>query len=252
MNLYIDSHNYIDTNQPLDISIPLRDNDDNPSAWYVGPPRFETVRTENYVGSVKEGGDVNFRDIFFNPHGHGTHTECLGHITEEVYSVNNTLTKYFFKSQVLSIEPKRRENIDGEIDWVITADQLTGINTSTEALVVRSLPNELMKTTKQYSATNPPYFDIDCVQVLLDAGIEHLLIDLPSVDRENDKGELAFHHKFWEVPNNPNFNRTITELIFVSNKISDGEYILNIQMAPFENDASPSRPVLYKIRKSRI
>jgi hypothetical protein len=29
--------------------------------------------------------------------------------------------------------------------------------------------------------------------------------------------------------------------------VKDGSYILNLQIAPFENDASPSKPVLYKI-----
>jgi hypothetical protein len=32
----------------------------------------------------------------------------------------------------------------------------------------------------------------------------------------------------------------------VPDDIVDGIYLLEIQMAPFENDASPSRPVLYK------
>ncbi len=39
---------------------------------------------------------------------------------------------------------------------------------------------------------------------------------------------------------------TITELIFVPNKIRDDDYILNLQIASFENDAAPSKPVLYK------
>jgi hypothetical protein len=90
--------------------------------------------------------------------------------------------------------------------------------------------------------------DVECVSYLIEKGVDHLLLDLPSVDRESDGGELVFHHAFWEVPSKPNFKRTITELIFVDNKIEDGLYLLNIQMAPFENDASPSRPVLYEIR----
>ena len=39
----------------------------------------------------------------------------------------------------------------------------------------------------------------------------------------------------------------ITEMIFVSDQILDGDYLLNLQMASFENDASPSKPVLYQI-----
>ena len=249
MKLFLSDSHFIDTSNPLDISIPLSDTNQNPKAWYVDKPKFEPVRTENYIGSVKEGGDVNFRNIFFNPHGHGTHTECLGHITDEVYSVNETLNQYFFDAKLVSILPKRILRSDGDVDFVITKDQLDGINIDCEALVVRTLPNDSSKISKDYSSSNPPYFDVECVESILKSGVSHLLIDLPSVDRENDNGELAFHHAFWEVPKNPNFKRTITELIYVDNKIKDGEYVLNFQLAPFVNDASPSRPVLYKIKK---
>jgi hypothetical protein len=50
------------------------------------------------------------------------------------------------------------------------------------------------------------------------------------------------------VPNYPDLTRTITELIFVENAISDGEYVLDLHVAPIENDASPSRPILYQIK----
>ncbi|NRA13230.1 MAG: cyclase family protein [Crocinitomicaceae bacterium] len=248
MKLFLNNDQFIDTNSPLDISISLSNDDRNPRAWYVDPPIFEPVRTENYVGSVKEGGAVNFRDIYFNPHGHGTHTECLGHITEEVHSINDVLKNYFFKATLVSILPKRVERANGDIDFIITPDQIKKIKFKGEALVIRTMPNSKVKTTKNYSASNPPYFDVECVKVLLENGVDHLLIDLPSVDRENDGGALAFHHAFWEVPQAPNFKRTITELIYVDNGIKDGEYILSFQVAPFNNDAAPSRPVLYDIK----
>jgi hypothetical protein len=33
----------------------------------------------------------------------------------------------------------------------------------------------------------------------------------------------------------------------VEDKIKDGHYLLNLQIASFDNDASPSKPVIYKI-----
>tara|TARA_B110000305_G_scaffold33883_1_gene33360 strand:- start:32521 stop:33267 length:747 start_codon:yes stop_codon:yes gene_type:complete len=248
MKLHLNNNQFIDTNSPLDLSIPLTNDARNPRAWYVDAPRFEPVRTENYIGSVKEGGDVNFRDIYFNPHGHGTHTECLGHITEEVHSINDVLKNYFFEATLVSILPKRVEQANGDIDFIITPDQMRKINFQGEALVIRTMPNDRIKTTKNYSESNPPYLDVECVKVLLENGIEHLLIDLPSVDRESDGGALVFHHAFWEVPQAPNFKRTITELIYVDNVIKDGKYILSFQVAPFNNDAAPSRPVLYAVK----
>jgi hypothetical protein len=136
------------------------------------------------------------------------------------------------------------------MDLVITNEQLESIpfETDVEALIIRTLPNDASKCGQDYSATNPAYLAIECIETINQLKIKHLLIDLPSVDRESDGGELAFHHAFWGVPDEPNFQRTITELIYVSNSISDGKYIMELQVAPFENDASPSRPVLYAIQ----
>lgn len=248
MKFFLNKKDYIDTNEPLDISLPLSASENNPRAWYVDQPRFEPVRTEYYTGSVQEGGSVNFRNIFFNPHGHGTHTECLGHITEEVYSVNDILKEYFYTATLISIMPKVKVRENGEVDHVVEMDQLELTKNCGDALIIRTLPNTLKKRSENYSSKNPAYFDVRCVEKILDAGVSHLLVDLPSVDRENDDGILAFHHAFWEVPSNPNFKRTITELIFVDNAIEDGNYLVNFQVAPFENDAAPSRPVLYRIK----
>ena len=39
----------------------------------------------------------------------------------------------------------------------------------------------------------------------------------------------------------------ITEFIYVPNAVKDGEYLLNLMIAPFDNDATPSKPILYEI-----
>jgi arylformamidase len=250
MILYLDSANYIDTNQPLDISIPMVNDDTNLRAWYVDSPQFEPVVTEQFTGLIAKGGSVNFRNIIFNPHGHGTHTECLGHITEEIHSVNKSLKTFFFKAQVISVQPEERILVEGQTDWVVSREilqkALHGVDFC-EALVIRTLPNEESKKHRNYSSSNPAYFDANCVELLNTLKVKHVLVDLPSVDREEDGGALAFHHAFWGVPDQPQFHKTITEFIYVGNEISDGPYVLNMQTAPFENDATPSRPVLYRI-----
>jgi arylformamidase len=252
MKLFLNSSEYIETDSAIDISIPMVAGERNLRAWYVDPPTMEPVRANGYIGSVKEGGSVNFRNIYFNPHGHGTHTECLGHITEEVYSVNKVLKNYFFKAQVITITPNQIFNEEyKELDQCITVEQLRDVKfeKDIQALVIRTLPNMEMKAHKNYSDTNPAYMQLECMEVINQLGIKHLLLDLPSVDRETDGGKLVFHHAFWGVPDNLDFERTITELIFVEDGISDGIYVLEMQVASFENDASPSRPVLYAVEK---
>ena len=246
MRLYLNENEFIETNEPLDLSIGLQSGSNNLRAWYVDPPTFEPVRANGFIGSVVEGGGVNFRDVFFNPHGHGTHTECHGHITPEVVSVNQKLKTYFFKAQLVSVEPKVLKNGD---EIILKEQLISKLDESRfEALIIRTLPNSKDKKSKNYSDTNPPYIDLSVIELIESLEIQHLLVDMPSVDRESDEGKLAFHHAFWNVPENPN-DKTITELIYVNDEIVDGLYILEMQMAPFENDASPSRPVLYKIQK---
>ncbi|MBB79278.1 MAG: metal-dependent hydrolase [Crocinitomicaceae bacterium] len=249
MKLNLNNIDFIDTNKPIDISISLTNSESNLSAWSLEKPIFEPVNSKEFKGLVSEGGKVNFRNIFFNPHAHVTHTECLGHITENIYSINKTLNTFFFKAKLITINPISRQNIDGLTDFIITPDLIPHDSLNAEALIVRTLPNNISKKSMNYSSKNPVYFDVLCADKIIQSSVKHLLVDLPSVDRESDNGRLAFHHAFWEVPKNPNFERTITEMIFVDDSILDGDYILTFQIAPFENDASPSRPILYEIEQ---
>jgi kynurenine formamidase len=250
MKLTLPDGKWIDTDQPLDISIPLTNDNNNPRAWYVDPPRFEPVRANGFIGSVEEGGSVNFRDIYFNPHGHGTHTECLGHITTEVFSINQRLKTFLCKAMLVTVNPDPSTNsLDGKVDNIIRIDEFMKYEPGDdiEAIVIRTLPNNEDKKHTNYSAQNPPFLDIGCLEFFDKHSIKHLLIDMPSVDREEDGGKLIFHHEFWKVNENTNSLRTITEMIYVANDIEDGNYLLELQVAPFENDAAPSRPVLYRL-----
>jgi len=86
----------IDLSKPIDISIPITGLRDNVNAWYLQSPRIEPVKGEGWIGSVKEGASTNFNNIYFNPHAHGTHTECVGHITKEFHSINQNLKLFYF------------------------------------------------------------------------------------------------------------------------------------------------------------
>jgi kynurenine formamidase len=245
-------NNYqVDLSKPIDISIPLTNSAENPIAWYLDQPVIEPVKNGDWIGKVSEGSSsTNFNNIYFNPHGHGTHTECLGHITHEFYSINQCLKTFFFTAELVSITPEKQNE-----DLVITKLQIEkALNSKTpEAIILRTIPNSENKKSKKYSNTNPAYLSEEAAIYIRETGIQHLLIDLPSVDREHDEGKLLAHKAFWNVKNTKNLNEdarmncTITEMIYVPNNIDDGSYLLNLQIASFENDASPSKPVLYKL-----
>ena len=233
----------VDLSKPLDISIGLRGDAKNPVAWYLDAPKITPVKDGDFIGKVSEGASVNFNNIQFNPHAHGTHTECVGHISREFYSINQTLKTFFFFAKLISVEPETKGE-DKVISEAILKEKIQP--NGTEALIIRTLPNFREKQTKKYSYTNWPYLSEEAAVYLRNSGIKHLLIDLPSVDKEKDGGKLLAHKAFWNYPKNTRFDATITELVYVPNSIEDGNYLLNLQIASFENDASPSKPVLYK------
>ena len=235
------------TEKGMDLSISMNPN--GPRAWYVEPMRIEPVRTEQFLGSVAEGGAVNFRDVYFNPHGHGTHTENVGHIIDTDVPVVKSVDSSHYFAKLVTVVLMRQDAMQGATqgDWVINEESLLGMDLKVEALIIRTKPNDHSKVQRQYSGTNFPYLTIGAMQRIVDAGVQHLLIDLPSVDREEDGGALAAHHLFWNVPSNPNFQKTITEFIYVPNEIMDGRYILNLQVSNFANDAAPSRPMLFDL-----
>ena len=246
MRFYLNTREYIDTSCPIDISIEMSSQLPGLRAWGQGSPEIEPVCNEQFIGSVRRGGVVNFNNIRFNPHAHLTHTECCGHITHDFFSVNDVLKTFFFEAQLITIEPQ------GSNDKVVTLNQLKQIPIyeGVKAIVIRTLPNNNDKLTANYTNTNPPFLENGIADFLIDKGVEHLLVDLPSVDQERDEGVLAFHHAFWNVPHFPDMVRTITEFVYIPNHILDGQYILELQVSPIRNDASPSRPVLYK--KNRV
>lgn len=236
----------VDFFKPIDISMPLGTDENNTRAWYQDAMKLESVRMGDWVGDVRQGGSVNFRNIWFNPHAHGTHTECVGHISQEFYTVNSSLKRFFFIAELITILPLEIENGDFVINRKLL-EMAMDKTSQPEALVIRTLGNGPGKLHVNYSNSNPPYILKEAIEFLNGKGIQHLLIDMPSIDRESDGGKLEAHHEFWQYPKDTKLEKTITEMIYVPNEVVDGLYLLNLQIAPFENDASPSKPVLYKI-----
>ncbi len=239
-----DRNYFVDLAKGKDISIPMRQDMNQVNCFYAPFFQTEPVKMGTFVGSVEEGGPVNFVNIKMNVHGNGTHTEGYGHISREFYPVNKLFNTYFFLSTVVSVYPTKLENGDLRIERSTLEIMLE--NKCNEAICIRTLPNDVSKQYRKYSGSNPPYFQDEAIEYLINLGVKHLLIDLPSVDREEDNGVLKGHNLFWSEKRKNEC--TITELIFIPDEISDGEYLLNIQLADIESDAVPSRPVLYMMQ----
>ncbi len=126
-----------------------------------------------------------------------------------------------------------------------------------DGLIIRTLPNDESKLTRTYLEEIPPFFSTEAMEFIRDSGVKHLLVDMPSIDRIFDEGKLSNHRIFWNVEQGAFetsaeslIHNTITELIYIGDEITDGNYLLNLQIAPFASDASPSRPILFKLYPS--
>jgi kynurenine formamidase len=259
-----------DLSNPIDLSIPLRFNGPQPNAYGVEQAASEACEYGTLVGDTRRGGSCNFERYTFIPHCNGTHTECIGHITNERISVRDCLQDAFLSANLVSVQPVHPNQTDenytveiGKTDLLITRSVLAEAlhpnslrqGFQLEALIVRTLPNEDGKLIQSYQGKNiPPYFTSEAMGYIVESGVEHLLVDLPSIDRLYDEGGLSNHRIFWnveqgsfETDRKSRTRSTVTELIYVSNEIKDGEFLLNLQIAPFESDCAPSRPVLFSL-----
>ncbi|MBU3678832.1 MAG: cyclase family protein [Candidatus Kapabacteria bacterium] len=238
-HLVIDGRTY-DLDHAIDISLPITP-DDSLNAFSLPRARFEPFRVGAFVGSIEEGGPVRCDVVTLAPHGNGTHTECVGHIAGRGYTVDECMRDLVDSATLVSVELALS---GGDLVVSRTALERAWQHASTTTLILRTLPNDPSKRTRQWSANNPPYIHIDAMDLIVERGIRHLMVDLPSVDREEDAGALVAHHRFWQWPHDPRPDCTITELIFVPDAVPDGIYGVMFNVAPFHGDAAPSRPVL--------
>lgn len=273
------NHRYeIDFENPIDISIPLCFDGEQPNAYAVEKATARACEAGDLIGDTRRGGSCNFEQIKFIPHCNGTHTESVGHITDARISVRDCLRDVFIFATLISVVPEKASAANetytvelNENDLLITRSAIeNGLNNSKfqvpnsksdkmnenfpKGLIVRALPNDAGKLTRTYLEKIPPFFSIEAMHFLSELKIKHLLVDLPSIDRIFDEGNLSNHRIFWNVaPKEFKLNErslihsTITELIYAPDEIIDGNYLLNLQIAPFASDASPSRPILFKI-----
>lgn len=243
----IDGYSYTASlDSGIDLSQGFGPNGDNALAFHIPAANIEPIRVGDFVGSVAAGSGANCEVIQFCAHGNGTHTECIGHITRERNSVNKLIQPGMLAACLISATPEKQGD-----DWVISATALNNCGLHrTPAIIIRT--NNISSIRgKNWSSSNPCYFEPAAIQRLVDAGYQHILTDLPSIDREEDGGALASHHVWWQYPANPRMHASITELIVVPENTPDGLYLLNLQFAPIESDASPSRPVIYPLTPER-
>lgn len=257
-----------DLADPLPIAIPL--DFDGPQPAFFGAPRASAraMRSGSFLGDTRAGGSCNSEFVTLAPHCNGTHTECVGHVTDERVSVTEAVRGGVSLALLVSVGPVAATDTDessdpppAPADRLITASALRAaigahLDLPARALIVRTLPNSLERMFHRYGGPSPaPFLTREAAALLVETGVEHLVLDVPSADRADDHGRLTAHRVFFGLPpgsrHAPDATRpraSITELAFVAPTIRDGWYLLDLQIPAFLSDAAPSRPILYPVR----
>ena len=256
----------VDLSASFAISIDIDFAGAQPRAFGLSPASATPFKVEGFVGAVGLGGPVNCFEVRIWPHGNGTHTETVGHITSPPPPIAHTLTQALLPCTLLSValgalgECEDHYEEGRPTDLVITAAAIdAACSLLTEelwprALILRTLPNHPGKMRADYSGQNPAYLTQEAMARVRALGVQHLLVDVPSVDREEDQGVLRNHRTFWGVPPGAtdaaaceDATRTITEMIFAPDTLPDARYMLSLQVPGFLLDAAPSRALLYPL-----
>jgi len=262
----------IDLNKPpVSIAIPLEFDGSQPNHFGADLASATPMKSGDFIGDTRQGGSCNAEQITFNPHCNGTHTESISHVINELIPPHEVIKQPIMKAYVLSLTPQVFTSVDDNkdsyqptakgSDLMLCKKMFTAvkkeIQSNVKALIIRSLPNSESKLNQVYSESDqPPFFSNQAIQWLADhTQIEHLLVDMPSIDRLHDDGLLSNHRIFWNIEagshqlaENHYCHKTITEMVFVPSEIKDGHYLLDLQIPRFNLNAVPSNPLLYQLK----
>ena len=231
--------------QPISIALPLKPGPSNARAWAAPPTRSEPIAAGEWIGDVGRGGSVNFAELHITPHGAGTHTESVAHISR--LSETNHVAAVAPRSALVArlIDVPIRDL--AERGRVADLTQLRDDPPDAPVLLVRALGSG--HVDGDFTGTDPPYFLPEDMDLLAESGVQHLVTDLPSLDRESDGGRLLAHRAFWKFPGAIRAAATVTELARLNHAPGPGLYLITFNVLPLHADASPSVPILYALSK---
>ena len=226
-----------------DLAIPLAFDGAGPLAFGAEPARAEPLAMPGFSGRVASGASCNASVLTVTPHGNGTHTESVAHVTDGGPAVPALLAGGWMPARLASVEAASGAIGAGALAEALAAARADGC----AAFILRTRPNDARKLSRRYGADEPPaHLAAGAAQALADAGIEHLLVDLPSLDRLDDPA-LPAHRAFFglagDAPRAARRRCTVTEFIYAPDELPDGLYLVDIQCPRWQIEAVPSRPL---------
>jgi kynurenine formamidase len=225
-----------------------------PRHFGAPPATSERFQVANFEGEVARGASCNCRRITLVPHCNGTHTESASHLTIAQRPLHEFLPAGPVPALLLTVRPTDAMQGDEDTmplplpgDRLVTRAGLLAAWAPHSAAAPRAL---LLRTGTDWDDSEPPFLTRQLMQELVARGIEHLVIDLPSVDRLADEGRLTAHRIFFGLPAGSTdlaeaarASATITELAHFPERLRDGPCAVQIQIPAWSGDAVPSRPL---------
>ncbi|HTW38319.1 MAG TPA: cyclase family protein [Steroidobacteraceae bacterium] len=257
----------VDLDRPVSLASELSFSAEDPRYFGAPAASSQPLAIAGFSGSVAAGASCNCSTVSLTPHCNGTHTECVGHLTTQPLDAFRVVPPGLLPAVLVSVAPENAA-CAGETslpqpraqDALITQRLLARAWSAAQpraaapvcALVIRTLPDRDARRDAV-----PPYLSKEAVLWIVECGIEHLVVELPSVDRLEDDGLLTAHRVFFGLPAGARDlgearrpGCTITELACVPGTLHDGEYLLELQVPAIAGDAVPSRPLLYALAET--
>jgi hypothetical protein len=250
---------------------------------HFGAPaaRARPYAAPGFSGEVRRGASCNCATIELTPHCNGTHTESVAHLVDEALDVCDLVPLGLMPALVVSAAPVAAATTDEDSDpaprpgdrlltrAAVLAGWPANLPFAPRALVLRSAAGGTSGVAADADATDDgsadvdvdsgadisaPYLTRQLVNELVARGIEHLVVDLPSIDRGRDGGRLCGHRLFFGLP--PGSTRlaeaarrgcTVTEYARIPATLADGPCALQLTLPRLAGDAVPSRPLVFRL-----
>lgn len=244
----------VDFNRAVSLALALDFDRAHPRHFGAPPAISEPFRVGDFEGDVGRGASCNCRRVTLIPHCNGTHTESASHLTLQQRPLHELLPVAPLHALLLSVSPVPAAATDEDS---LPAPQAGDRLITREAVVAAwarqaggSAVALLLHTGTRWDDPAPPFLSRQLMQELVDRGIEHLVTDLPSVDRLADEGRLTAHRIFFGLPAGSTDltaatrpAATITELAHFPQELRDGPCAVQLQVPAWSGDAVPSRPL---------